>query len=44
MEGLDTILLFVIITIAITLWLMFTDSTATPTARTNYHAGEIYGE
>lgn len=44
MEGLDTFVLFIAITVAITLWQMFNDRSLTPTARTNYHADQIYGD
>ena len=44
MEGLDTLLLFFGITIAITLWQMFTDRTSAAPVRYNYHADQIYGK
>ncbi|GEM_PF-3391140 len=43
-EGLDTLVVFALIAVAITLWQMFTDSTATRAARVNYHPEEHYGE
>lgn len=43
-EGLDTLALFAAIAVGITLWQMFTDSTASRSHRVNYHPQDSYGD
>lgn len=43
-EGLDTLVMLIVIGAAIMFWMMFTERNPTRSTRINYHPNEYYGD